>query len=98
MLHTSIKSYRPLYRVLQTYIDYYRLLRSVTDLYRVLQTSIEYYRPLSSDLYRVTVSENVVTLNREMKEIKAEINGFKTRFDSIDAGLKTLVDLLLPGA
>ena len=45
-----------------------------------------------------TVSDNVVTLNREMKEIKAEINGFKTRFDSIDAGLKTLVDLLLPGA
>ena len=38
-----------------------------------------------------TVSDNVVTL-------KHEIDGFKARFDSLEAGLKTIVDLLLPGA
>ena len=73
----------------------YQLAR-LNQIIREKDAQIERLNLLLDDDLR-TVSENVVTLNREMKEIKAEINGFKTRFDSIDAGLKTLVDLLLPG-
>ena len=74
----------------------YQLAR-LNQVIREKDAQIERLNLQLDDVLR-TVSDNVVTLNREMKEIKAEINGFKTRFDSIDAGLKTLVDLLLPGA
>ena len=44
-----------------------------------------------------TISDNVVALMKEMKETNAKIDRLQSRFDTVDASLKTLIDLLLPG-
>ena len=44
-----------------------------------------------------TVSDNVVTLKKELGETNAKIDRLQSSFDTINASLKTLIDLLLPG-
>ena len=44
-----------------------------------------------------TISDNVVALMKEMKETNAKIDRLQSSFDTINASLKTLIDLLLPG-